>query len=92
MTVFLLMSLINLALAIALASLSIYKLKHIHNQLMNQLISSTVFIGFALAVLHAIAAVSHKGYPVTDVISGAWRIADMLVIIILIRYVSSAKD
>lgn len=92
MTVFLLMSLTNALLSVGLAFISIQKLKQIHDTLKNQIIGSTVFIALAMAVLHSISAIEHQQYGVTDVIEGAWRIVDMLAIIILIRLIGNIKE
>ena len=92
MTIFLLMSLINITLSTVLMWQSISKLRQITCPLTNQTVSSTVFIALAMMVLHCISALNHNQYSVTDVVDGAWRVVDMLATIIMIKLVTNLKE
>ena len=85
MSVFLLMSGINIALAVALFCVAIIALHRTEDVAKSQLVAPVAILSVAMIVLHLIGAASHEKYGVDDVIEAAWRIIDMLAIVTLIR-------
>ena len=85
MSVFLLMSWINIALSGLLFIVALAALQKIKDVATSQLVAPVAILSVAMIVLHLIGAASHERYGVSDVIEAAWRIVDMLAILSLIR-------
>lgn len=85
MSVFLLMSGINIALSGLLFIVALAALQRIKDVATSQLIAPVAILSVAMIVLHLIGAASHEKYGVDDAIEAAWRIIDMLAIVTLIR-------
>lgn len=85
MSVFLLMSGINIALSGLLFIVALAALQKINDVATSQLVAPVAILSVAMIVLHLIGAASHERYGVGDVIEAAWRIVDMLAILSLIR-------
>ena len=85
MSVFLLMSGINIALSGLLFIVAIAALQKIKDVATSQLVAPVAILSVAMIVLHLIWAASYERYGVGDVIEAAWRIVDMLAILSLIR-------
>ena len=85
MSVFLLMSWINIALSGLLFIVALAALQKIKDVATSQLIAPVAILSVAMIVLHLIGATSHERYGVGDVIESVWRIVDMLAILSIIR-------
>ncbi len=85
MSVFLLMSGINIALSGLLFIVALAALQKIKDVATSQLVAPVAILSVAMIVLYLIDASSHEKYLVNDVIEAAWRIVDMLAILSLIR-------
>ena len=85
MSVFLLMSGINIALSGLLFIVALAALQKIKDVATSQLIAPVAILSVAMIVLYLIGAASNERYGVGDVIEAAWRIVDMLAILSLIR-------
>ena len=85
MSVFLLMSGINIALSGLLFIVALAALQKIKDVATSQLIAPVAILSVAKMVLHLIGAASHERCGVGDAIEAAWRIVDMLAILSLIR-------
>ena len=85
MSVFLLMSGINIALSGLLFIVALAALQKIKDVATSQLVAPVAILSIAMIVLHLIWVASHERYGVGDVIEAAWRIVDMLAILSLIR-------
>lgn len=87
MTVFLLLSGVNVLLAGLLFYVTIVALQRIGDVATSQLIAPVSILSVAMIVLHLMGAISHKTFGPTDVIEGAWRVVDMLTMLALIRLI-----
>lgn len=85
MSVFLLMSWINIALSGLLFIVALAALQKIKDVATSQLIAPVAILSVAMIVLHLIGAASHEKYVVDDAIEAAWRIVDALAVLSLIR-------
>lgn len=85
MSVFLLMSGINIVLSWMLFIVALAALQKIKDVATSQLIATVAILSIAMIVLHLIWAASHERYGVGDVIEAAWLIVDMLAMLSLIR-------
>ena len=85
MSVFLLMSGINIVLAGLLFIVALAALQKIKDVATSQLIATVAILSVAIIMLYLIDAFSNEKYVVNDAIGDAWRIVDMLAILSLIR-------
>lgn len=85
MSVFLLMSGINIALAGLLFIVALAALRKIKDVATSQLIAPVAILSVAMIVLHLIGAAGHERYSVGDAMEAAWYIVDMLAMLSLIR-------
>lgn len=85
MSVFLLMSGINIALAWLLFIVALAALQKIKDIATSQLVAPVAILSVAMIVLHLIGAADHERYGVGDAMEAAWYIVDMLAILSLIR-------
>ena len=85
MSVFLLMSGINIALSGLLFIVALAALQKIKDVATSQLVSPVAILSVAMIVLYLIDASSNEKYLVNDAIEAAWRIVDMLSILSMIR-------
>ena len=85
MSVFLLMSGINIALSGLLFIVALAALQKNKDVATSELVAPVAIQSVAIIVLYLIDASSHEKYVVNDAIEAAWRIVDMLSILSLIR-------
>ena len=85
MSVFLLMSGINIVLSGLLLVVALAALQKIKDAYTSQLVAPVAILSVAIIVLYLIDAFSNEKYLVNDAIEAAWRIVDMLAIMSLIR-------
>ena len=85
MSVFLLMSGINIALSGLLFIVALAALQKIKDVATSQLIAPVAILSVAMIVLHLIGAASYERYGVGDVMEAAWRFVDVLSVLSLIR-------
>ena len=85
MSVFLLMSGINIALSALLFIVALATLHKMKDVATSQLVAPAAILSVAMIVLYLIDASSHEKYVINDAMEAAWRIVDMLAILSLIR-------
>ena len=85
MSVFLLMSGINIALSGLLFIVALAALQKIKDVATSQLVAPVAILSVAMIVLHLIGAAGYVRYGVGDAMEVAWNIVDMLAILSLIR-------
>ena len=85
MSVFLLMSGVNVALSGLLFIVALAALQKIKDVATSQLVALVAILSVAMIVLHLIGAASHERYGVGDAMEAAWLIVDMLTTLPLIR-------
>lgn len=91
MSVFLLISGINIALSGLLFIVALAALQKIKDVATSQLVATVAILSVAMITLHLISAASHERYGVGDVKEAAWLIVDMLVALSLIRLIKQVQ-
>ena len=87
MSVFLLMSGINIALSGLLFIVALAALQKSKDAAASQLIAPVATLSVAMMVLHLIGAASYERYGVGDVMEAAWRFVDILAVLSLMRLI-----
>lgn len=85
MSIFLMMSSINVILSLLLFYVAIVSLQKIADVAKSQLIAPIAILSVAMGVLHLISASGANDLDVDDTLEAAWRIIDMMTIVSLIR-------
>ena len=85
MSVFLLMSGINIALSGLLFIVALAALQKSKDVATSQLVAPVAILSVAMIVLNLIGVIRHERYGVGDAVETAWLIVDMLAIVTLIR-------
>ena len=93
MTVFSLLSGINLFLSIALFIVATLKLRDIKSDIaLHQIIAPASVISVAMMVLHLIGLITNGQYTELDVVTAAWRVVDMITLLLVIRLIKIIKE
>lgn len=92
MTVFSLLSGINLVLAAVMFVVTTHKLRDINDIATSQIVAPASVIAVALMWLHIIGILSHDNLGPESVIDAAWRVVDMITLLLIIRLIKIIKD
>ena len=92
MTAFSLLSGINLVLAAVMFVVATHKLRDIKDIATSQIVAPASVIAVALMGLHMIGILSHDNLGPESVIDAAWRVVDMITLLLIIRLIKIIKD
>ena len=92
MTAFSLLSAINMCLSITLFVVATSKLRDIKDIATSQIVAPASVIAVALMGLHMIGNLGHDKLGPESVIDAAWRVVDMITLLLIIRLIKIIKD
>ena len=92
MTVFALLSAINIALALYLLFTTSRRLGETHSIALGQIIATPALLACAYLILHTVGLLAHDQFSTDDATEAAWRVVDIVTMLAMIRLVKVAKD